>query len=313
MHDFKWIIDVHELSKTFDKRSAVTNLDLQIGAGEIFGFLGPNGAGKTTSLRMLCGLITPDSGFGQCVGYDILTKSRDIKMHVGYMSQYFGLYKDLTVYENMVFFADIYGLIDKKGKIEQYLYQLDLGNKKDQVAGTLSGGWKQRLSLAVALLHDPLLLLLDEPTASIDPKSRREFWELMHQLAGEGITILLSSHDMDEVLKCDRIAYMSDGRTMMSGTIEHIIETVDLATCAIQGTNLLMLSKQLQASPGIDQVLLFRDSLHVSSKNEGQLLDALKPFLDQKNYIGKKIQSTLEDVFVWLSSNPEEGSLSDKS
>ncbi len=313
MREYKWIIDVEQLSKKFDKRQAVTDLNLRIGYGEIFGFLGPNGAGKTTSLRMLCGLITPDSGSGQCVGYDILTKSRDIKALVGYMSQHFGLYRNLTVYENMQFFAEVYGLLDKKSRIEQYLYRLDLTGRKNQIAGTLSGGWKQRLSLAVALLHDPILLLLDEPTASIDPKSRREFWELMHQLAGEGITILLSSHNMEEVLKCDRIAYMCDGRTLMAGTIEEIIETVHLTTWAIEGANLLMLSRQLEASPGVDQVLMFHNSLHVSSKNEEKLFQALKPYIDHKHYKGKKIQSTLEDIFVWLSSNPEQGLLSDKN
>ena len=305
MQKKKWIIDVNHLGKTFTNKQAVKNLNLQIAYGEIFGFLGPNGAGKTTSLRMLCGLITPDSGYGQCVGYDVLTQSRLIKTFVGYMSQSFGLYNDLTVYENLQFFAEIYGLINKKAQIEKYLHKFDLFPHKNQVTGTLSGGWKQRLSLAITLLHDPLLLLLDEPTANIDPKARRDFWIMMHGLSKEGITILLSSHNMDEVQRCDRIAYMSEGVTLMAGTIDEIIARVNLTTWAIKGKNLMMLSHQLEALPSIGQVLMFHDSLHISSKNPEVLARALEPYLANGNYTGKIIHPTLEDVFVWLSSHPE--------
>lgn len=302
MDKSNYIIDVRHLTKRFNKNHAVKDLELKVEYGDIFGFIGPNGAGKTTSIRMLCGLITPDSGVGQCVGFDILTESRQIKTLVGYMSQNFGLYKDLTVYENMLFFAEIYGVLDRKNQVEKYLHKFDLYKHKHQIAGTLSGGWKQRLSLAVSLLHDPLLLLLDEPTANIDPKARREFWELMHQLSREGITILLSSHNLDEVDKCDKIAYMYYGRTLMSGTIEEILKTVNLTTWAIKGVNLAMLAHQLEATEGVDQVLRFHNMLHVSGKNREELSQAIQPYINNEFFHGNEIDSTLEDVFVWLAT-----------
>ncbi|KTD67739.1 ABC transporter ATP-binding protein [Legionella steelei] len=302
MDKSNYIIDVRNLTKKFNKYQAVRDLNLQVEYGDIYGFLGPNGAGKTTSLRMLCGLITPDSGSGECVGFDILTESRRIKALVGYMSQNFGLYKDLTVYENMIFFSEVYGVVDRKNQIEKYLHKFDLEQYKDQIAGTLSGGWKQRLSLAVSLLHDPLLLLLDEPTANIDPKARREFWELMHQLSREGITILLSSHNLDEVDKCNKIAYMCYGSTLMSGTIEEILNSVNLTTWEIKGKNIAMLSHQLESTEGVDQVLRFHNTLHVSSKNQEQLSRAIQPYFENEFFYGKIIDSTLEDVFVWLST-----------
>ncbi|KTD39950.1 ABC transporter ATP-binding protein [Legionella parisiensis] len=302
MDKSNYIIDVRHLAKKFNKNYAVNDLELKVEYGDIFGFIGPNGAGKTTSIRMLCGLITPDSGIGQCVGFDILTESRQIKTLVGYMSQNFGLYKDLTVYENMLFFAEIYGVLDRKNQIEKYLHKFDLYKHKHQIAGTLSGGWKQRLSLAVSLLHDPLLLLLDEPTANIDPKARREFWELMHQLSREGITILLSSHNLDEVDKCDKIAYMYYGRTLLSGTIEEILRTVNLTTWAIKGVNLPMLAHQLEATEGVDQVLRFHNTLHVSGKNREVLSQAIKPYINNDFFHGNEIDSTLEDAFVWLAT-----------
>ncbi|CAM2751483.1 ABC transporter ATP-binding protein [Legionella steigerwaltii] len=302
MEKSNYIIDVRHLTKRFNENHAVKDLELKVEYGDIFGFIGPNGAGKTTSIRMLCGLITPDSGVGQCVGFDILTESRQIKTLVGYMSQNFGLYKDLTVYENMLFFAEIYGVMDRKNQIEKYLHKFDLYKHKNQIAGTLSGGWKQRLSLAVSLLHDPLLLLLDEPTANIDPKARREFWDLMHQLSREGITILLSSHNLDEVDKCDKIAYMYYGRTLLSGTIEEILKTVNLTTWAIKGVNLAMLAHQLEATEGVEQVLRFHNTLHASSKNHEELSKAIQPYINNEFFQGKIIDSTLEDAFVWLAT-----------
>lgn len=306
MDKSNYIIDARNLTKKFNKYQAVRNLNLKVEYGDIYGFLGPNGAGKTTSLRMLCGLITPDSGSGECVGFDILTQSRQIKALVGYMSQNFGLYKDLTVYENMLFFSEVYGVVDRKNQIEKYLHKFDLEKYKDQVSGTLSGGWKQRLSLAVSLLHDPLLLLLDEPTANIDPKARREFWDLMHQLSMEGITILLSSHNLDEVDKCNKIAYMCYGRTLMSGTIEEILNSVNLTTWEIKGKNIAMLSHQLESTEGVDQVLRFHNTLHVSSKNQEELSKAIQPYIENEFFYGKIIDSTLEDVFVWLSTFGEQ-------
>ncbi|QMT61330.1 ABC transporter ATP-binding protein [Legionella sp. PC997] len=308
MDKSNYIIDVSNLTKKFNKYQAVKNLNLKVEYGDIYGFLGPNGAGKTTSLRMLCGLITPDSGSGECVGFDIVTESRQIKALVGYMSQNFGLYKDLTVYENMMFFSEVYGVVDRKNQIEKYLHKFDLEQYKNQIAGTLSGGWKQRLSLAVSLLHDPLLLLLDEPTANIDPKARREFWELMHQLSQEGITILLSSHNLDEVDKCNKIAYMCYGQTLMSGTIGEILNSVNLTTWEIKGRNIAMLSHQLEAIEGVDQVLRFHNTLHVSSKNKEELFKVIKPYIENEFFNGRIIESSLEDVFVWLSTFGEQRS-----
>ncbi|WP_454786102.1 ABC transporter ATP-binding protein [Legionella sp. WA2024007413] len=308
MDKSNYIIDVSNLTKKFNKYQAVKNLNLKVEYGDIYGFLGPNGAGKTTSLRMLCGLITPDSGSGECVGFDIVKESRQIKALVGYMSQNFGLYKDLTVYENMMFFSEVYGVVDRKNQIEKYLHKFDLEQYKNQIAGTLSGGWKQRLSLAVSLLHDPLLLLLDEPTANIDPKARREFWELMHQLSQEGITILLSSHNLDEVDKCNKIAYMCYGQTLMSGTIEEILNSVNLTTWEIKGRNIAMLSHQLEAIEGVDQVLRFHNTLHVSSKNKEELFEVIKPYIENEFFNGRIIESSLEDVFVWLSTFGEQRS-----
>ncbi|KTC90798.1 ABC transporter ATP-binding protein [Fluoribacter dumoffii] len=306
MDKSNYIIDVRHLTKTFEKKQVVNNLELKVKYGEIFGFIGPNGAGKTTSIRMLCGLITPDSGTGECVGFDILTQSRQIKTLVGYMSQNFGLYKDLTVYENMLFFAEVYGVINKMEQIDKYLHKFDLDQYKHQIAGTLSGGWKQRLSLAVSLLHDPLLLLLDEPTANIDPKARREFWEMMHQLSREGITILLSSHNLDEVDKCDKIAYMYYGSTLMSGTIEEILNSVNLTTWRIKGKNIAMLAHQLEATEGVDQVLRFHNALHASGKDAEELSKAIQPYISNDFFQGKIIETTLEDVFVWLSTYGEQ-------
>ena len=257
MREHNYVIDVKHLCKKFKNLTAVKDISLSVQRGEIFGFLGPNGSGKTTTIRMLCGLLTPTSGSGTCMGYDILKESAKIKRHVGYIPQFFGMYKTLTVYENLSFIAELYGTVDRKEKIIHIMNQLNLTSLQKQLAGTLSGGWKQRLSLAAALLHDPFLLLLDEPTASVDPKSRREFWELMHGFAAEGMTILLSSHNMDEVEHCNHIAYISEGRLMMSGKIHEIINNVNLTTWQVKGANLPLLARQLQSIPAIDQVMTF--------------------------------------------------------
>jgi ABC-2 type transport system ATP-binding protein len=302
------IIDVHNLRKNFKDWLAVSNISLQVNRGEIFGFLGPNGSGKTTTIRMLCGLLTPDSGSGTCLGYDILKESNAIKRHTGYIPQYFGLYKKLSVYENLMFIAGLYGISNRRTKVDAIIGQLDLIPFRNQVSGTLSGGWKQRLSLASALLPGPSLLLLDEPTASVDPKSRRDFWELMHNLSAEGMTILLSSHNMEEVACCHRIAYVYNGRFIMSGKIQEIVDKVNLTTWLVKGSNLIVLSRQLLATPGIEQVMTFFDTLRVSGEDKAALEQGIAPYLNHPNYTWSLAKTTLEDVFVWLSTqqhNPD--------
>lgn len=297
------IINVSHLHKRFNDFVAVKDISLQVKRGEIFGFLGPNGSGKTTTIRMLCGLLTPTSGSGTCLGYNMLTESSSIKKHVGYIPQHFSLYKFLTVQENIILMAELYGIKDRKEKAIDVMDKLELLSRKDQLSGTLSGGYKQRLSLACALIHDPFLLLMDEPTASVDPTSRRDFWQIMHSLSSEGMTILLSTHNMDEVERCHRLAYVCDGQFLMSGSIKDIIHTVNLTTWEVTGSNLILLAKQLESTPGIDQVITFFDTLHVSSKDKDALLEGINPYLHTNDYQWKEIASTLDDVFIWLSIN----------
>lgn len=303
MQNENLIIDVNHLSKNFAGKPAVIDVSLQVKRGEIFGFLGPNGSGKTTTIRMLCGLLTPDKGSGTCLGYDVLTQTKLIKQHVGYIPQFFGLYKQLTVSENLLLMAELYGILDRERKVNDMMHQLDLYGRKDQLSGTLSGGLKQRLSLAAALIHEPFLLLLDEPTASVDPASRRDFWELMHNLSAEGMTILLSSHTMDEVERCHRIAYICNGQLLLSGKIKEIIQNIKLTTWKVQGSNLTLLAKQLQITPGVDQVITFFDTLHVSGRDEDALKEAVKLYINNPNFTWELTEATLEDAFIWLSRN----------
>lgn len=294
-------VNVKHLKKSLADLKAVRDISLQVNYGEIFGFVGPNGSGKTTTIRMLCGLLTPDEGQGECLGYDILTQSREIKRHIGYIPQFFGLYKQLTAKENLSFIAELYGVTNRTSKINNMLDRFGLTKVKDQLSGTLSGGWKQRLSLAAALIHDPMMLLLDEPTASVDPNSRRDFWEIMHTLSKEGLTILLSSHNIDEVERCNRIAYVTEGKVLMSGAIKSFIQNVNLTTWYVRGKNLVLLAKQLEALPYVDQVVTFFDEIHVSSQDEEGMLQSIVPYLKNSNYEWQLGKTTLEDVFVWLS------------
>ncbi len=207
------VIAVEGLRKSFDGKTVVKDLSLQVRRGEIYGFLGPNGSGKTTFIRMLCGLLRPDAGHGTCLGYDILTESEQIKPHIGYMAQRFSLYEDLSVRENLDFMARIYGVRDRRGAVAATLERMGLARFAGQLAGTLSGGWKQRLALACCLLHQPQLLLLDEPTAGVDPKARRDFWDDIYALAAQGVTALISTHYMDEAERCHRLAYLAYGES----------------------------------------------------------------------------------------------------
>jgi ABC-2 type transport system ATP-binding protein len=294
------IINVSHLGKSFDGKPAVIDLSLSVKQGEICGFLGPNGSGKTTTLRMLCGLLTPDSGVGHCLGFDIVKQSYEIKLNVGYMTQGFSLYHDLTAYENLDFIARAYGIPHRKKRIAQTLSEFNLNQFKNILAGKLSGGWKQRLALAGCLLHDPKLLLLDEPTAGVDPKARREFWDEIHKLSSRGITTLVSTHYMDEAERCTKLAYIAYGNLLASGTAAEIIQEADLSTWNVHGNDLEQLEQILKKTSGISQVAFFGNSLHVSGNNEKRLQEAIAPF--QKNYTWNKISPNLEDVFINLVS-----------
>jgi len=300
-NDKQWIIDVSHLSKSFNNKPAVLDISLKVRRGEIFGFLGPNGTGKTTTIRILCGLLKPDSGSGHCMGFDILSQTQEIKAHLGYMTQNFSLYEDLTVLENLQFRSNLFGLKDAERRISHLIDQLGLGKYRHQLAGELSGGYKQRLSLAATLLHEPLLLLLDEPTSGIDPKAQRDFWELIHGLATEGITILLSTHNVDEISRCERIAYTAYGRLLVQGTLQELISYVKLSTWSVKGKNLPLLINQIRGLPGVEQVITFYNEIHICSQDADTLKKSILPYQKNPNFKWEQIDQTLEDTFIWLT------------
>jgi ABC-2 type transport system ATP-binding protein len=297
------VIDVHHLTKKFDGRAVVRDLSMQVKRGTIYGFLGPNGSGKTTTIRMLCGLLTPDGGDGTCLGYDIRTQTDMIKRQVGYMTQRFSLYQDLSVRENLEFIGRIYGIERPRAAARAAIERLGLTGREEQIAGELSGGWKQRLALGACTLPGPQLLLLDEPTAGVDPKARREFWNEIHALAAHGLTVLVSTHYMDEAERCHEIAYLAYGELMVHGTVEHVIEASHLTTYVVGaagGEGLSELSDALNGKPGIDMVAPFGTSLHVSGRDAGQLDAAIAPYRERKDLEWKRSQPSLEDVFIDL-------------
>ena len=296
------VIAVRGLTKRFGKRTVVDGVDLTVARGQIQGFLGPNGSGKTTTIRMLCGLLVPDAGEGTCLGLDIRTQSWAIKQRVGYMTQRFSLYEDLTIRENLDFVARLYALPKRRAKVDAALDRLGLGNRADQLAGTLSGGWKQRLALAACILHQPDLLLLDEPTAGVDPKARREFWDEIHTLAAEGMTVLVSTHYMDEAERCHRIAYIAYGRLLAEGTVAEVIANSGLATWHVSGPDQRIgdLARQLAGRPGIEMVAPFGATLHVSGEDAAKLDDAVAPFRGEEAFDWKRGEPSLEDVFIHL-------------
>ncbi len=293
-------IAVEGLTKRFDGREVVKRLTLKVREGEIFGFLGPNGSGKTTSIRMLCGLLTPDEGSGTCLGYDVIRQTASIKRHVGYMTQRFSLYEDLSIRENLDFVARMYGMRKRRAAVEQALERLGLANRRNQLAGTLSGGWKQRLALACCLLHEPQLLLLDEPTAGVDPKARRDFWEHIHALTAEGITVLVSTHYMDEAERCHRLGYIAYGTLLAQGTPQEVLEASGLATWSVEGEGLYELAADLHGLPGIGQVVPFGNILHVSSSDPQLLESTIAPFRAQPGRRWTRTEAGLEDVFIHL-------------
>ncbi|MBT9612632.1 MAG: ABC transporter ATP-binding protein [Burkholderiales bacterium] len=299
-------IDVQGLSKSFDGKRVVNNLSLQVPRGEIFGFLGPNGSGKTTSIRMLCGLLIPDAGEGKCLGYDVIRETAQIKREVGYMTQRFSLYEDLSVRENMDFVARIYGVENRERVVNAAIERLGLAQRRDQLAGTLSGGWKQRLALATTTLHNPKLLLLDEPTAGVDPKARRDFWLAIHDLAAEGITVLVSTHYMDEAERCHRLAYLSYGHILAQGTPSEVVTNSGLTTWMVKGANLNQLAEDLRGLSDAAQIVPFGDALHVSGTDAERLEAALAPYLAQADLTWTRTQPGLEDVFIQLVSEAVE-------
>ena len=293
-------IEVEGLTKRFGDKVAVDHFSLRVQRGQIYGFLGPNGSGKTTTIRMLCGLLTPDEGRGTCLGYDILTQSERIKREVGYMTQRFSLYEDLSIAENLDFVARMYAVPDRARRIGAALESLGLTARRDQLAGTLSGGWKQRLALAACLLHDPQLLLLDEPTAGVDPAARRDFWEHIHLLAHGGITVLVSTHYMDEAERCHALAYIAYGKLLAHGTAREVIERAGLATWSIEGDDLMELALELRRLPGVEMVVPFGNALHVSGTDARALEGALAPLMARDDLAVREVAPGLEDVFIHL-------------
>jgi ABC-2 type transport system ATP-binding protein len=293
-------IDVRGINKHFGDKHVVRDLALQVKQGEIFGFLGPNGSGKTTSIRMICGLLTPDSGEGTCLGFDVLNESVEIKKHVGYMTQKFSLWDDLTIAENLDFVARMFGMKERKQAVSQALEELGLTARQDQLAGTLSGGWKQRLALASCLLHRPKLLLLDEPTAGVDPKARRDFWEEIHRLSAAGITILVSTHYMDEAERCHRLAYIAYGNLLASGTSGEIIAAQRLSTWVVTGLDAHLHTESLRNLPGAEQVTTFGTTLHVSGKDAELLGLSIEQFGLKHRLMIERGTSSLEDAFIHM-------------
>ena len=305
MNSENWIIDVQGLNKSFGDKLVVDNLSLQVRRGEIFGFLGPNGSGKTTSIRMMCGLLTPDSGSGHTLGYDIVRQAADIKRHVGYMTQRFGLYDDLSLRENLDFIARIYGMPQRKQRVQQALERLGLQARQNQLAGTLSGGWKQRLALAACMLHEPQLLLLDEPTAGVDPKARRDFWDEIHQLAAEGMTVLVSTHYMDEAERCHRLGYIAYGQLLAGGTPKELIQQSQFTTWLVEG-EVDVLLPALQKHPAVALITRFGNSLHINGLDAAALAMAIEPFRQRNDLRWQLITPQLEDVFIHLMQQSQD-------
>jgi ABC-2 type transport system ATP-binding protein len=294
------VIDARGLTKRYDGRVVVDHLDMQVARGRIHGFLGPNGSGKTTTIRMLCGLLTPDEGGGTCLGHDIRTQAPLIKRAVGYMTQKFGLYDDLSIEENLDFVARVYAVADRRNKVRA---TLGLASRRAQLAGALSGGWKQRLALAACLIHDPALLLLDEPTAGVDPSARREFWDHIHELADAGMTVLVSTHYMDEAERCHELAYIAYGKLLAQGSVADVIQGAGLVTWSVSGPGLQQAAHALRQAPGIRTVAPFGATLHVSAGSEQALQAALAPLQALR---AEPIPASLEDVFIALMQDAQD-------
>ena len=308
--DAEAAIDVTGLTKRYGGRAVVDDVGLRVARGRICGFLGPNGSGKTTTIRMLCGLLKPDAGRGTCLGLDIITQGQQIRRQVGYMTQRFGLYEDLSIRENLDFIGRLYELPKRREAVDHTLQRLGLAERHEQLAGTLSGGWKQRLALAACLMHEPRLLLLDEPTAGVDPKARRDFWDEIHGLAAEGITVLVSTHYMDEAERCHELVYIAAGRTLARGTQAEIIRDAALVVRAVRGQDereLSALVEELKAAPGVLSVAAFGNAVHVSGRDAAQLEAAIAPYRGRPGLAWQRAEANLEDVFISLIGRDNDG------
>ncbi|RYE35088.1 MAG: ABC transporter ATP-binding protein [Hyphomicrobiales bacterium] len=294
------------MTKRFGKRTVVDDVDLAVATGEIVGFLGPNGSGKTTTIRMICGLLRPDAGEGTVLGLDVRTQSAAIKRQVGYMTQRFSFYEDLTIAENLTFVARLYELDPVDEAVAKTLDGLGLTSRKDQLGGTLSGGWKQRLALAACIMHQPKLLLLDEPTAGVDPKARREFWDEIHRLAGDGLTVLVSTHYMDEAERCHRIGYIAYGRMLATGTVEEVVKGSRLVTYVVHGALKPAQIRVLEATDGVEQVAPFGATLHVVGTDRAKLEAALAPLNSEAGIKVEPGETSLEDVFIKFMTGAQE-------
>lgn len=305
-------IDVQGLSKSYDGRKVVDQVDIQLAPGRICGFLGPNGSGKTTTIRMLCGLLTPDAGSGTCLGLDIFQQAAQIKRQVGYMTQKFGLYEDLSIRQNLDFIARLFELPQRKEAVDACLERLGLSARQSQLAGSLSGGWKQRLALAACLIHQPRLLLLDEPTAGVDPRARREFWDQIHDLASQGITVLVSTHYMDEAERCHELVYIAYGKILARGTESQIIADSALKVWTLQGQGLGALLAPLKSSPGVLSAAAFGNAVHVAGLDDDLVLAALDKIRNDKLTITRS-SANLEDVFISMIASAPDNFTLDKN
>jgi ABC-2 type transport system ATP-binding protein len=296
-------IDVHGLTKRFGSKVAVDHVDIAVPSGEVWGFLGPNGSGKTTTIRMLCGLLHPDDGNGTCLGLDVITQSEQIKREVGYMTQKFSFWEDLSIRENLEFVARLYGLPDREAKVDHTLQRLGLVKRQKQLAGELSGGWKQRMALAACMLHEPKLLLLDEPTAGVDPKARREFCQEIQALSEEVLTVLVSTHYMDEAERCDRIVYILNGKLIAKGTVNEVIAQSGLTTFVLEGEHVRRFLQKIQGQPGVDYAGFFGAALRVSGRDRTALEKTIAPYRKEAGVTVSETKPNLEDVFIHLQED----------
>ena len=298
--DSDYAIDVRGLVKRFGDKTAVNGVSIQMPKGQVWGFLGPNGSGKTTTIRMICGLLNISEGSGTCLGFDIVNESEKIKGVTGYMTQKFSFWGDLTIRENIEFVGRLYQIPNLAQTVDHTIDTLGLTDRQHQLADALSGGWKQRLALAAVTMHGPQLLLLDEPTAGVDPQARREFWDRIHYLTQHGMTVLVSTHYMDEAERCDKIVYLANGELVTQGTVKDIIDQSKLVTFRAEGLGVRQLAGAIGAEPGVEHVSYFGSALHVSGRDAGLIESALHKADNSGSFEWKQVRPSLEDTFIAL-------------